>query len=151
MKVFHLGSLKYGGDLSGKGAELFGGRWNRKGVPCIYTSATLSLAALEYAVNNSLYRIPRALSYTIYEIPDKGYHKLSISSLPGNWTDRPVPASTMDIGSELLRENKKLVMAFPSVIIPDEYNYLINPLHPDIKKVRILDIKDFVFDIRIKE
>lgn len=151
MKVYHLGKRKFAGDLTGKGAELFGGRWNRPGTPCIYTSETLSLALLEYAVNNSLDNIPRALSYTIYEIPDKGFRKALVSSLPGNWTERPVPVSTMDFGTKLLRENKHLILAVPSVVIPDEFNYLINPAHKDIQKVKIIGKKDFVFDIRLKE
>lgn len=151
MKVFHLGWSKYAGDLTGIGAELNGGRWNNEGIPCIYTSSFLSLAVLEYAVNNSLENIPRALSYTIYDIPDTDYLKLKISSLPGNWADHPAPISTMDFGSKILKENKNLVITIPSVIIPEEYNYLINPNHADIGKVKIMEIKDFTFDIRVKQ
>lgn len=151
MQVFHLGKSKYAGDLTGKGAELFAGRWNRKGVHCIYTASTLSLSILEYAVNNSLDNIPRALSYTIYEIPDKEYKKFPISSLPGDWMDRPAPLSTMDLGTHLLREGIHLVIAVPSVIVPEEYNFLINPLHKDFKKIKVAGVKDFVFDVRLKQ
>lgn len=150
MQVFHLGKSKFAGDLTGKGAELFAGRWNRKGVPCIYAASTLSLSVLEYAVNNSLDNIPRALSYTVYEIPDKGHKKLSISSLPGDWAERPVPASTMDFGTKLLRDGIHLIIAIPSVIVPEEYNFLINPFHRDFRKIKIVKVKDFVFDIRLK-
>lgn len=151
MKVFHLGSRRFAGDLSGKGAELFGGRWNRPGTPCIYTSGSLSLSVLEYAVNNSLDRIPRALCYTVYHIPDKGHKIFSLPSLPGNWQERPVPVSTMDFGTPFLASATYLVLAFPSVIIPQEMNYLINPLHPDINQITVLEQKDFVFDPGIKE
>lgn len=151
MKVFHLGRSKYAGDLTGKGAELFFGRWNHKGIPCLYTSSFLSLAVLEYAVNNSLDNIPRALSYTIYDIPGNGILKLKTPSLPGNWTVHPAPTSTMDFGSKILKEKKALIIAVPSVIIPEEYNYLINPNHADISKVQVLEIKDFIFDIRVKQ
>lgn len=145
-----MGRSKYAGDLTGKGAELFGGRWNREGIPCIYTSVSLSLAVLEYAVNNSLHNIPRGLCYTIYEIPDRGHQKRAQDALPGNWTERPVPMSTMNFGSEILSANKHLITGIPSVIIPEEYNYLINPAHKAINKVKIIAIKDFVFDIKIK-
>jgi RES domain-containing protein len=151
MQVFHLGKSKYAGDLMGKGAELFAGRWNRKGVPCIYAASTLSLSVLEYAVNNSLENIPRALSYTVYEIPDKSYKKFSTASLPGDWTDRPLPVSTMDFGTQLLRDCIHLVIAVPSVIIPEEYNFLLNPLHKEFKKIKVAKIKDFVFDVRLKQ
>lgn len=150
MKVYHLGKTKFADDLTGKGAELFGGRWNRQGTSCIYTSGTLSLALLEYAVNNSLDNIPRALSYTIYEVPDKGYKRFEISDLPGNWTARPTPISTQDFGTLLLKENKYLVLAIPSVVVPLEYNYLINPMHKDMEKIKIVAKQDFVFDVRLK-
>lgn len=151
MQVFHLGKSKFAGDLTGRGAELFAGRWNRKGIPCIYTASTLSLSVLEYAVNNSLDNIPRALSYTIYEVPDKEVKKFSIASLPGDWADRPVPISTMDFGTRLLREGVHLIIAVPSVIVPEEYNFLINPLHKDFKKIKVAKMKDFVFDVRLKQ
>lgn len=150
MKVYHLGKTKFGGDLTGKGAELYGGRWNRPGFPCIYTSGTRSLALLEYAVNNSLDNIPRALSFTIYEIPGDSHFKPSRSSLPGNWTDRPTPISSMDFGTRILKENKYLILALPSVVIPQEFNYIINPNHKDFQKIKVVEIKDFVFDVRVK-
>jgi RES domain-containing protein len=136
--------------MSGTGARLFGGRWNRSGIPCVYTSGSLSLGVLEYAVNNSLYHIPRALSCSVYDIPHTGHKKLKVAALPGDWTSRPVPVSTMDFGSRLLAEKKHLIIAVPSVIIPGEYNFLINPLHQDIIKVRLVGIEDFVFDVRLK-
>ncbi len=150
MKVFHLGNSRYAGELTGKGAELYGGRWNRPGIPCIYTSCSLSLSVLEYAANNSLYRIPRALSYTVLEIPDKGHKFFPVSKLPGDWQCRPIPVSTMDFGTRYLNSGKYLVIAVPSVIVPQETNYLINPLHPEISSVRIVDQQDFVFDVRVK-
>ncbi|MGH2643680.1 MAG: RES family NAD+ phosphorylase [Chitinophagaceae bacterium] len=151
MQAFHLGKSKFAGDLTGKGAELFAGRWNRKGIPCIYTASSLSLSVLEYAVNNSLDNIPRALCYTVYEIPDKEYKKFSIASLPGDWMNRPAPVSTMDFGTRFLRECMHLVIAVPSVIVPEENNFLLNPLHEDFKKIKVVGIKDFVFDVRLKQ
>lgn len=152
MHVYHVGSAKFAYDLSGKGAELFGGRWNRRGVPCIYAASSLSLAVLEYAVNNSLENIPRALSYVVYKIPDKGWRKFEISALPDDWMQRPAPVSTMEFGNYLLKKRTHLIMGIPSVVVPIEYNFLINPLHGDFyKKVRVVAVNDFVFDMRLKQ
>ncbi|MGI8637275.1 MAG: RES family NAD+ phosphorylase, partial [Segetibacter sp.] len=79
MIVYRIGRLKYSKDLSGEGAKLNGGRWNHKLTPCLYTSASRSLAILEYTVNVNIDDIPRALSMTTLEIPDKKILRLTIA------------------------------------------------------------------------
>lgn len=150
MVVYRVGKTKYANDLKGEGARLFGGRWNNKMISCLYTSESRALAVLEYTVNVNIDDIPRALSITTIEIPNLKIRILKESDLPGNWKLSPAPSSTKDFGSTLLQAAAETVIIVPSTIIPNEFNYLLNPLHPNSKKIKILEITDFVYDVRLK-
>ena len=150
MIVYRIGRTKYAHDLTGEGARLNGGRWNHKLTPCIYTSQSRALALLEYTVNVNIDDIPRALSFTIFDIPADNILALKAEDLPGNWTDAPAPRSTRDFGTALFKKGEYGVIKIPSAVIPDEFNYLVNPMHRDIATCKIVDISDFVYDVRIK-
>ena len=150
MIVYRVGRTKRAGDLTGAGSRLNGGRWNHMLTPCIYTSESRALALLEYTVNVNIDEIPRALSFTIFEISGAGIQELKEEELPGNWKEVPAPSSTKDFGTALLKAAKSPVLKIPSIVISEEFNYVLNPLHTESKKFKILDIKDFVFDVRIK-
>jgi RES domain-containing protein len=151
MEVYHLGSTKFARQLTGEGAKLHGGRWNTIGQPCLYTSETQALSILEYAANIPLDQMPADLSITIYSIPHDSWRQFTPDELPKNWMDIPVAAQTRQWGTERLQKQEFLALKLPSVIIPSEFNYILNPLHPDFKKVRIKDIVPFNFDSRIKQ
>lgn len=150
MIVYRIGRIKYANDLTGEGARLFGGRWNNKGIGCLYTSASRALALLEYTVNIDIDDIPRALSITIIEIPERSIKILEEANLPGDWKHSPAPSSTKIFGSKLLLTAAEPVIRIPSTVIPDEFNYLLNPLHSDSDKFKIINVNDFVYDVRIK-
>ena len=150
MRVYRIGRTKFAGDLSGEGAKLFGGRWNHKLIPCIYTSESRALAMLEYTVNISIEEIPRALSITTFEIPSSGIELIMEDKLPGNWRRSPAPSSTKDFGTQLLKNPTNAIFKIPSSVITEEYNYLLNPLHADSKYFKMVEIKDFIYDLRIK-
>ncbi len=150
MIVYRLSRTKYAKDLGGEGARLYGGRWNHKRCPCIYTSQSRSLAVLEYTVNVNADDIPRALSIITLYFPAENIMELSEAMLPGNWKASPAPASAKDFGTRFLKEGKFLALKIPSAIIPMEYNFILNPVHADSGSVIITDISDFVFDTRIK-
>ena len=150
MIVYRIVKTKHAKDLTGEGARLNGGRCNHKLTPCIYTSESRSLALLEYSVNVNIEEIPRALSFTIFEIPDDGILEIKQEQLPGNWKDVPAPSSTKDFGTALLKSAEKHVFKIPSLVIYQEFNYVLNPLHTYSSSFKILDIIDFVFDVRIK-
>ena len=150
MLVYRVCRTKYARDLSGEGSRLKGGRWNHKKTPCVYTSASRSLAILEYTVNVNIDEIPRALSIVTINLPDESLFQPNISNLPGNWKDVPTPSSTKDFGTALLIKNKYAVLQLPSIIIPQEYNYILNCLHPVHSHFEIKDVSDFIYDTRIK-
>ena len=151
MLVYRIGKSKYANDLTGEGAKLNGGRWNHEGVSCVYTAETRALSLLEYSAHISIDVIPRALSFTKVEIPDHEIIEIKNAELPGNWQEWPHPKETRDFGNKLLIENKFLILKFPSVIIPNEFIYLINPTHLNIKQVLIKSVEDYAYDLRLKQ
>jgi RES domain-containing protein len=150
MRVYRLVNSIYSTDLTGEGARLHGGRWNHIGVPCVYASENRSLAVLEFSVNVQIQSILRNLSMVELDIPED-FHEVHIADLPGNWRDAPAPASTKDFGSALLKDPSFGIIKIPSTVIPEEYNYILNPQHASIAKCKVIQVTDFVFDIRIKD
>lgn len=150
MLIYRIGKTKYAKDLSGEGAKINGGRWNHKSIPCIYTSESRALSLLEYTVNVNIDEIPRALSITTLEIPDEDILIISEDSLPGNWKQIPIPSSTKNFGTHFLNATAKLAIKIPSSVMPDEFNYILNPLHPNSKHIKVLEIQDLAYDVRIK-
>lgn len=150
MIVYRVGRTKYVNDLAGEGARLFGGRWNHKLTGCLYTSESRALAVLEYTVNVNIDDIPRALSITTIEVPDIAMQELTEADLPGNWKEVPAPSSTKDLGTAILKKAAFAIIKIPSSVISGEFNYLLNPAHAASKDFKILAVKDFVYDVRIK-
>lgn len=149
MKVYRITKTKYAEDLSGKGAKLYGGRWNHIDSACIYTADSRALSVLEYAVNINIDFIPRALSLCVFEIDESQVYSFKQEDLPGNWRETPAPKSTKDYGTQFLKSNKP-ILKIPSIIIPEEFNYIINPQVASLS-FKLVEIKDFVFDLRIKK
>lgn len=147
MKVYRITKTLYAGDLEGTGSKLYGGRWNSVGTPCIYTSESRALAILEYTVNANIDMIPRRLSLCVFEIDEKRIQSVQIKDLPGNWTDIPAPSSTKEFGSAILAADCA-ILRIPSIVVPDEFNYILNPLVEN--NFELLEVNDFVFDLRIK-
>lgn len=150
MVLYRIGKTKFAYDLAGTGAKLYGGRWNHEGIPCIYSAASRALSLLEYSAHVTLDTIPKALSFTNFEVPDELIHAVKSEKLPGNWPDWPHPKAARDFGTALLQENKHAVLQFPSAIIPEEFIYVINPLHSLIKSIRIINVRGYIYDSRLK-
>jgi RES domain-containing protein len=150
MIVFRLSKTKYSSDLSGKGAEKAGGRWNSKGNALLYTSQSRALCTTEIAVHTPLGIIPSDHSIISIHIPDN-IQMLEIApiDLSRDWKSYPHPHSTQSLGDKFLLENKFLVMKAPSAIVQGEFNYLINPGHPGFSKIKVLEIEPFTFDERL--
>lgn len=152
MELFRISRKKYIRDLSGEGARKYGGRWNRKGVNVIYTSSHESLAALEVLVHSSINDLPTDLEVLTLSVPDHvTVEKITESMLPENWKIYPAPRLLGDMGTDWALSKKSLLLKVPSVIIPTEYNFLINPAHPDFSKINISKIRPFSFDHRLLE
>ncbi len=136
--------------FSGEGAFLCGGRWNPRGVRVVYAAASLALAALEKFVH--LQDAAGGMGFLSFrvDVPEgvKVSH-LDPARLPRDWRGVPAPASTQAIGGDWARRNGSAVLRVPSVLIPGEYDYLLNPLHPQFKALRINAPEKFYFDHRM--
>jgi RES domain-containing protein len=150
MKVYRITRRKDAEDLSGIGAATYGGRWNKKGTPVLYTGENKEIALLETIVHVPPMLIPN-LSILTLEIPNNSITKLNISDLPANWYDYPAPTILSEIAEEWIKEGKTIALKVPSCIIHSAHNYILNCNHENFKKVKQLEIKNFHFDTRLKK
>lgn len=151
MLVYRIAKEQYANDLSGYGAKLFGGRWNLIGTPCLYTSQSRALALLEYSVIVNIDFMPSKLFFSCIEIKDDLIELVENKDLPKNWNAIPSSSSTKVFGSEKLNNSTSPILRLPSVVIPNEYNFIINPLKIDSENVKIISIEEYEFDYRIKK
>ena len=137
--------------FDGEGARIAGGRWNKIGTPMVYTADSLALAALELIVhlpdkdlfNKIFFRIPVRFDSSVVT-------SLESSRLPRDWDSLPPSESTQILGTQWSLEKKSAVLKVPSTIIREEYNYLINPQHPDFKKISVGSPARFAVDHRVR-
>ena len=120
--------------FDGDGARITGGRWNSKGVPCVYTSASESLALLEILVHLQDASLLRY--YTVFElqIPENLIAAIPEDKLPSDWQQPLAPPSTAVLGDEWLKSaSLEMALAIPSTIVPREMNYLLKIGHPEYR------------------
>ena len=134
--------------LDGEGAWRYGGRWNSPGTRVVYTSAALSLAALESLVHLNPPVIFRYVAIPI-EFDAAWMESVGLSELPAGWTEEPPPPSTKRIGDLWVKEARSAVLDVPSVVVRSERNYLLNPAHPDFGRIKVGEAVPFAFDPRL--
>lgn len=146
MNVFRITTAQWCKSLTASG---YPARWSAKGRFVIYTAGSRALACLENMVhrsgegNNFLYKV------MIIEIPETVVIKeLDEAQLKKDWHTIDNYAYCQSIGTNWLNESDYAVLKVPSVVIKKEHNYLINPNHPDFKKITLTGNEDFDFDKR---
>ena len=150
MIVYRLAKAKFSRELSGKGAEKSGGRWNSRGVPMIYTGDSRALCTTEVAVHTPLGLLPSDYKIITIEIPDSvKILTLPLRKLPTDWKSIPHSGSTQEIGDNFIRQNKACVMKVPSAVVQGDFNYLFNPNHRDFSQIVIKSVENFGFDSRL--
>jgi len=150
MRVWRVCLARHAADaFSGEGGLRHAARWHSKGVRIVYTAASLSLATLEFFVNLEPGE-PPALVAISADIPESvRVELLETEALPPDWRRIPVPPSSQRIGARWVLSNSSAVLPVPSVVIPSERNCLLNPAHPDFKKIRIGKPEPFSLDQRM--
>ncbi|NEM98956.1 RES family NAD+ phosphorylase [Pontibacter burrus] len=150
MIVYRLSRSRFAKDLSGKGAELAGGRWNSKGTAMLYTSDSIALCTVEVAVHMPLGIVPLDYQLIQLELPDEiPIAELPESELPEDWQTFPHSNATQLIGDAFIQEQETMVLKVPSAAVQGTYNYLINPRHPQFSKLTIVAVTPFEFDKRL--
>ncbi|MFN0034160.1 MAG: RES family NAD+ phosphorylase [Saprospiraceae bacterium] len=150
MNAFRITQNGFANDLSGKGAEVFGGRWNSVGVPLLYTALHRSLCILEHLVHLPEGALLTGYSLITVEFPDSSaIQEIPVADLPVDWRSNPVSPVTRDLGNQFFSDCQHLALKVPSVIVPAEFNLLLNPRHPDFRLVKLVSIEPFVYDERL--
>lgn len=147
MKVYRITLAKYSNSLVASGREA---RWNSKGIFVIYAAASRSLACLENLVHRGGEGLDIKFMTMVIEIP-QAVKMLSVypASLTDDWRSYSSQKQTRAIGDAWVKAGETAVLKVPSAIVPDEYNFLINPNHGDFKKIELADVQPFDFDRRL--
>ena len=146
---YRLSSRRYSAN-SGKGAALYGGRWNPVGVEVIYAAMSPSLAALEILVHYDT--LPTIFVLTEIRIPVRvRISQLADRDLPPKWDDQVPGAATQAVGARWILGQRSAVLSVPSSIMPIERNLVLNPAHPDFRFIRFRPSTPFRFDSRLKQ
>ena len=148
MVVYRICDCRYIKDLSGKGAALYGGRWNNRDTYMVYTAQNRGLALLEAVVHMGIIP-PNGYCMVSIELPDNSINYYPPEHLPPDWHQCPAPDYLRLIGDNFIQSGKYLAMAVPSVLMMEEYNILLNPRHADFGKVKIKSERALQMDERL--
>lgn len=134
---------------SGEGARIHGGRWNSKGRPTVYSSESIALAVLEQLVH-----VEEVVALSTFvavgaTLEEDSVEVLDPASLPDDWRIYPTPPALQAIGDAWLSGGRSLALKVPSVTVNGQYNYLINPSHPDFDSVEVSEREPLDLDPRI--
>lgn len=135
--------------FDGEGARRFGGRWNPPGVAVVYASDSIALAALELLVHLDDVAHVSGFVLCAIELPDALIEPLAARRLPAAWRSAPPPDALQAIGSAWAQARRSVVLRVPSAVVPREHNYLLNPLHPDFRKLTPATPEAFELDPRL--
>jgi RES domain-containing protein len=136
--------------FDGESARLYGSRWTPRGFLAVFTSATLSLAVLERFVHTDPDVEPTDLVAIEVAIkPNIDIESVAVSDLPSNWREYPAPVVLASIGERWQREARTAILSIPSVVIPRERNFILNPAHVDFAKLAVASPETFSFDPRM--
>lgn len=139
-------------DLSGKGSELTGGRWNEKGAAVVYATENRSLACLETLVHLAAGGLPLNRYLVEISIPDPIWAAAETQtpgSLPVGWDAEPASRTSIGFGTAWLRSGRSAVLVIPSVIVPEECCVLVNPVHADTGRISAVKSRRWTYDPRL--
>jgi len=138
MILYRISKDRYSSDISGKGSEICGGRWNQIGSPALYLAENISLAILETLVHCQCISDLYNRLIVFIEVPETSIKILDQSGFPENWNSIPWHNYTIKTGSSWLESRETLILKVPSAIVSQENIYILNPKHCDFSKIKIL-------------
>ena len=139
-------------DMTGAGAKLTGGRWNRAGTAAVYCSSSIALACLETVVHLNAGALPFNRYLVRIDIPDDvraGAEVLTAAAAPVGWDALPPGKVSLDFGEDWIARKKTALLLVPSAIVPEESNILINPAHPEASRIVAAKTRRWLYDPRI--
>lgn len=134
------------------GAKIYGGRWNKVGLPLVYTSDHLSLAVLEMLANQIRSLIDETYGFIEIDVPDQLISKnIQDSDLIKTWRQSHYEEQTVSIGTNWLLSQDSVAMRVPSAVLAQENNILLNPMHTDFSQIKIINTGELNLDGRLVE
>ena len=149
--AWRLSKAKYASTaLSGTGSALRAGRWHSRGRPVVYAASSAALALLETLVHVDGAELLRAEYIVVsLSIPAALVESVTVDDLPPDWRDWPHPPSTRTVGTAWFDAGRSAALRVPSVVVPHEWNVLLNPTHPDFQRIERGDLEPFPIDTRL--
>lgn len=136
--------------FDGEGAYRYGGRWSSPGTRLSYASEHQSLAMLEYFVHLDVGDPPSDLVLAVAEVPDDlARERIETSNLPASWRESAAPPELARLGDEFAQRGENCLLVVPSVLAPNENNWLVNPAHPDYKRIVVRELEPLSYDPRM--
>lgn len=146
MLLYRIAKKDYIEDLTGYGAQLFGGRWNEKGIPALYTSSSLSLCMLEVLVHCEKSVYPTDMYFAELEFPDE--------LVPEDFFEADDDDEEIFAGTDWLKSKSSAAIKVCSAVLPVSYggdfNVIFNPRHYDFSKLKIKTVVECPFDLRLR-
>lgn len=139
-------------DLSGGGAKMTGGRWNSKGRPLVYAASSIALATLETLAHLGDNIAIRNAFLVRIDIPASVWRKremIEAGDLDVTWVAEPPGSTTIGVGDAWIDAVSSCVLLVPSVLVPEEYNVLINPAHAASRRIGAVVTRQFIYDPRL--
>jgi len=149
MNLFRIASGDYINDLSGTGAKLYGGRWNHNGTPLLYCSENISLSILEILVHFDGLTIPNNLFLLHLELADKYIDEFPKTKFKKIQKYPNAEIEFKKEGQRWIKLNNALALKVPSIIIPGEFNILLNPLNENFKTLKKIKKEKLELDQRL--
>lgn len=148
MELYRITREKYASRLEASGRS---NRWNKEKQHVIYASSSRSLATLELVAHRNAIMEGLVYKTVIIKVPNKNTFivDINLATLPKDWNLMKNRILTQNMGSDWYENMQSAVLKVPSAIIKEEYNYIINTMHPDFSKVKIDNIEDFIWDKRL--
>ena len=136
-------------DVTGGGAAAHPGRWNDDKQPVLYTAPTIAMAVLETAAHVDDAGLPLSRYLVRLLVPDDVWsqrEEFAVAALPPTWSAIPAGRASVKIGSDWLASFRSSILLVPSVIVPEEWASLINPLHPDARRIAATIVRPFEYN-----
>ncbi len=137
-------------DLTGAGAKISGGRWNRPGSPLLYCASNISLAVLETFIHLGAGGLPLNRYLVELAIPDGVWQRaITLDVPPVGWDAIPTGKVSLDEGDRWLKAHRSALLLVPSVIVQEEWNVLVNPMHADAAAIMARKVRKWTYDPRL--
>lgn len=147
MIVYRIAAAQYANKLVASGRP---GRWNLADQCVIYAASSRSLATLEFLVNRSGIHPNSEYKVMILELPDS-FQQIQLNDFPDDWRESSYYPHLQMLGGRWYEEQNTLILGVPSVVIPQESNFIINTHHKDfLKRAKLLNVEDYFWDQRLE-